>query len=109
MTYSDTRARILDEVEAELYRQDAKWGEQNWPDGTGELYQVIAADRAKSITDLCAQEGSVTYMHILQEEVAEAFAESDQSKLMTELIQVAAVATAWVEKILRDNVSERTL
>ncbi|TIH26025.1 NUDIX hydrolase, partial [Subtercola vilae] len=41
------------------------------------------------------------WQDILLEEVFEAFAESDTSKLRTELIQVAAVAQQWVEAIDR--------
>ena len=36
------------------------------------------------------------------EEVAEAFEEHDPARLRSELVQVAAVAVAWVEKIDRD-------
>ena len=35
--------------------------------------------------------------------VGEAFAESDPDKLRTELIQVAAVAVAWIESIDRNS------
>ena len=38
-------------------------------------------------------------MHLVREEVAEAFAESDPARLREELIQVAALAVSWVEKI----------
>jgi hypothetical protein len=48
-----------------------------------------------------AAHGEVTWLDILLEEVAEAFAESDLVKLRTELIQVAAVAVRWVEAIDR--------
>lgn len=38
---------------------------------------------------------------MLLEEVAEAFAESDDARLRAELVQVAAVAQAWIESIDR--------
>lgn len=41
----------------------------------------------------------VTWMEILREEIAEAFKESDPEKLREELIQVAAVAVSWAEKL----------
>jgi hypothetical protein len=39
----------------------------------------------------------VTWAHILTEEFYEALAEADPEKLREELVQVAAVAVAWVE------------
>lgn len=100
---------VLAEVMSERYRQDAKWGEQNHPDGTG--YDVPLtfgascmgglADVARRVCQRRASEGKVTYLDILFEEVAEAFAEDDPAKLRGELVQVAAVAVAWVEAIDR--------
>ena len=106
---------ILVEISEERDRQDAKWGEQNHPDGTGinwvdtitpafgwkEDAAEHAATLAKKGTDRAANLGRLTFMHILLEEVAEALAETDPKLLRAELIQVAAVATQWVEAIDR--------
>lgn len=114
---------VLAEVAAERARQDAKWGEQNHPDGTGPESHPLVVDGAKNdliypgplriavanrlavgftqSTDAAAREGSLTWRHILLEEVFEALAESDPAKLRRELIQLAAVATQWVEAIDR--------
>jgi hypothetical protein len=111
---------VLAEVADERSRQDAKWGEQNHPDGTGPKSTPVAeivrgpangivnrhyafglASNAKSVTDEHAADGTVTFRDILLEEVFAAMAESDPEKLRTELIQVAAVATQWVEAIDR--------
>lgn len=46
-------------------------------------------------------DGTVTWWHILREEVFEASAEVDPAKLREELIQVAAVAMKWIEAIDR--------
>ncbi|HEX2142998.1 MAG TPA: hypothetical protein VHG10_00680 [Glycomyces sp.] len=92
---------VLDEVAAERARIDAKWGEQNHPDGTGDYPEIIEADVAKMVCQDAADDGRLDWLHILREEVAEAFAESDPTKLRAELIQVAAVAVAWVEAIDR--------
>jgi hypothetical protein len=113
MSESTTTASVLDEVAAERERQNAKWGEQNHPNGTGpdevswtalmsksKTYGMLAT-RAKQTTDDNAKVGLVTFADILLEEVFEAMAEEDQDKLRTELIQVAAVATQWVEAIDR--------
>ena len=83
-TRTSTTRAVLDEVSAERARQDAKWGEQNHP---------------------AFKHGEVTYRDILLEEVFEALAESNQARLRAELVQVAAVAVAWVEKIDRHAVA----
>lgn len=103
---------------AERTRQDAKWGEQNHPDGTGPdvrpnsfEYAVDAmpgngdarrlAEAATNETDILAAGGAVTWLDILREEYYEALAEEDPLALRTELIQLAAVAQQWVEAIDR--------
>lgn len=93
---------VLEQVHAERLRQDAKWGEQNHPDGTGGGTSSMVADIARKQCQRAFAEGYGTYKDILNEEVYEAFAESDKAKLREELIQVAAVAVAWVEKIDRE-------
>lgn len=114
---------VLEEVAAERARQDAKWGEQNHPDGTGQYPLVniqveslalplfagllgnldgpTLAKVAVGATDRRAGEGAVDWRDILLEEVFEAMAESDPDKIRLELIQVAAVATQWAEAIDR--------
>ncbi len=109
------RSDILIEIDSERDRQDEKWGEQNHPDGTGinwmdqitpafgwsENPSEHTANLAKRSTNRAAKNGKLTFLQILLEEVAEAFAETDTKKLRTELIQVAAVAAQWVEAIDR--------
>ena len=108
MTYTEqqalTVAGVLAEIAAERARQDAKWGQQNHPDGTGTDPEGDAeiVGWAKEACQDAAARGTCTYRLILDEEVQEAFAESDPRKLRAELVQVAAVAAAWVEKIDRD-------
>lgn len=89
------------EVRWERSRQHNKWGEQNHPDGTGGELRKIEATQAKLTCDIVFKNGAGTWMHILKEEVQEAFAESDPIKLKTELIQVAAVCKSWIEAIDR--------
>lgn len=84
-------------VAAERQRQDDKWGEQNHPDGTGGRYEVRHAEAARRACDTAARTRDLTWRHILNEEVAEALAETDPVNLRAELVQVAAVAAAWVE------------
>lgn len=93
---------VVQEILAERVRQDTKWGEQNHPDGTGDLMSKIFREKARELCDAKASMGKVTWMDILTEEFYEALAEEDQVALRKELIQVAAVAAGWVEKIDRD-------
>jgi uncharacterized protein (DUF2235 family) len=110
MTYPKiSPTTVLDEITAERASQDAEWGEQNHPDGTGPW--VKTPDRFSNMEDQAAnarfecqeaaREGSLTWRHVLAEEVAEAFAEKEPAALRAELVQVAAVAVAWVEAIDR--------
>ncbi|MEV0996915.1 hypothetical protein [Nonomuraea sp. NPDC050202] len=101
-------------IRAELAAQDAKWGEQNHPNGTGPNVAwgltgraSFLADLAKGLCERYAKEGRLTWLDILLEEVAEAFAENDQERLDAELLQVAAIAVQWRRALRRSalNVS----
>jgi hypothetical protein len=95
---------VLKDVADERGRQDAKWGEQNHPDGTGPVERQFAVEQANAYRDICdtrAEMGLLTFADILLEEVFEALAESDPEKLAIELVQVSAVAVSWVEAIKR--------
>ena len=105
-----TAGAVIAEVAAERERQDAKWGEQNHPDGTGPTWPLVIAPMvnaetarilAQRMCQSAARHGSVTWQHILGEEFVEALAEEDPVKLRAELVQVAAVAVAWIEAIDR--------
>ncbi|MGW2721383.1 hypothetical protein [Streptomyces sp. NPDC001492] len=99
---SITTDRVLQEVLAERIQQDAKWGEQNHPDGTGiSPEQRKLADNARAMCQQVFAEGCGDWAHVLFEEVREALAESDAAKLRAELVQVGAVAVAWIECIDR--------
>ena len=99
---AEATENVLLEVLAERRRQDARWGQQNHPDGTGRECDKFSAREARDACDRAFREGwPGTWAHILREEVAEALAESDPAALRAELVQVAAVAGAWVEAIDR--------
>jgi NTP pyrophosphatase (non-canonical NTP hydrolase) len=75
------RNRILSAVSDERDRQDEKWG------------GVPGLDRG---------DNDVKYPAVLGEEfgeVCQAWLEGDLANLRTELVQVAAVAVAWVEEL----------
>lgn len=106
---------ILQEVYQERKRQQLKWGRQDHPDGTGPGENSHLADDIASVyeygelagiftelTDDHAEYGTLTYADILLEEVFEAMAESDKTKLRYELVQSGAVIVAWIEKLDRE-------
>lgn len=108
--------QVLAEVEGERHRQHAKWGQQDWANGTGgeperglsreqteRLREIrrVHAESSRALCDAVASENRVTWRHILREELDEAVAEDDPAKLRRELVQVAAVAVAWIEAIDR--------
>jgi len=102
---SRPRGRVLLELHKERDRQDSKWGEQNHPDGTGQKCDESNASNRRIECDRAAADGTVTFRHILAEEVAEAFAETDAARLRAELVQVAAVAVMWIEALDRREAS----
>ena len=95
------RHRIAEEVLEERKRQDGLWGEQNHQDGTGGIDFERACDRIREECVAAFNTGRGTWRHILLEEVAEACAEHDPSRIREELVQVSAVAQAWIEAIDR--------
>ena len=100
----EARSFVLTEVAQERARQDDLWGEQNHPDGTGEdcPYQWRGmAVLAQLKANRAAEAGLLTWRDVLMEEFAEAMEAPTDELLREELIQVAAVAAAWVEAIDR--------
>ena len=117
-----TTVAVLNEVHAERLQQEDAWGEQNHPDGTGPKCDAIGEyavageatgaiwgvndneELREAATERCQTKhdaGEGTWEHILTEEWAEALACDDPEALRHELVQVAAVAVAWIEAIDR--------
>ena len=108
---------ICVEIADERVRQDDKWGEQNHPDGTGvdwlamitpafgsrmeEVDPELISKLAKNTCERYALKGQLTFLHIALEEIAEAFAETDEQALRAELVQAAAVLVNWIGAIDR--------
>nr|WP_179282822.1 hypothetical protein [Rhodococcus sp. 15-1154-1] len=93
---------IVADIGLERRRQDAKWGpDRDQPNGTGGPLSDWAADTNRRNCERAFAEGRGSWYHILAEEVGEAFAESDPASLRTELVQVAAVAMAWIDNLDR--------
>jgi hypothetical protein len=91
----------LAEVAAERARQDKTFGEQNHRDGTGLPIYQHSANRYRDQAQRAAAAGQLAWRDVLQEEVFEALAEAEPAALRVELVQVAAVAVAWIEAIDR--------
>ncbi len=97
----NTTDMVLLDIETERLRQNEKWGVQDHPSGTGGDQDVDLAERYRQSCEVAHASGMGTWKHILREEVYEAFAEADPMALRKELVQVAAVAVAWVEALDR--------
>ena len=99
----DAFDEIFREIRQERHRQVAKFGEQlDVPDGTGSGHDHALADLARTDCERAFKQGRGSYRDILHEEVYEALAESDKTKLRAELLQVATVAIAWIAKLDRE-------
>jgi hypothetical protein len=98
-------------VDEECARQREQYGEVNalLPDGTGPnvawLYPMVAypAEAIEALLRVGYERadatGRLTWMHLVREEVAEAFQESDETRLREELLQVAALCQSWARAI----------
>lgn len=93
--------QVTREVLRERKRQDAKWGQQNHLDGTGTKFYRAKSTSTRIACQTAFASGEGTWAHVLLEEVYEALAETDPELIAEELVQVAAVAVAWVEHIDR--------
>ncbi len=105
MDSASRMVNVMFEVRIERNRQIEQWGDQVHVNGTGDPSWGHRANRAKAIFAEY-QNGDpeqIPWQLILEEEVCEAFAESDDARLREELVQVAAVACAWIEDIDRRN------
>lgn len=103
-------AKVLQDVAAERSRQVERYGlNATTPDGTGPKTAWLgpytsdpAADIEQRLRDDYldyAEDAPVTWVHLVREEVAEAFAEPDPAKLRAELVQVAALCVSWCERL----------
>lgn len=104
-------ASVVNDLVRERCRQKDTYGEaQHLEDGTGErafwLYPVsgLPADTIEAyLRDDYEHRNEISWMHLVREEVAEAFKESDPVRLQEELLQVAALCVSWVEDIRSRN------
>jgi hypothetical protein len=101
-----TRSDIFDAISTERERQDMKFGEQNIP--------ILAPDENPANFDKAAQlckrycaeavlDGTISWRHVLMEEVMEVFGATTHDHQVEELIQVAAVAVSMIECLVRNK------
>ena len=82
-----TRAEVMALVEAERDRQEVKWGRpHSWGFGSCDSLRVEPPVKVMVLTEECG-------------EVARAVLDRDDDNLREELVQVAAVAVAWLESM----------
>lgn len=108
---------VLHGIYEERLRQDQKWGVQTHlhthpslleaadPEkSVAEFYDVPTETEVKLSVETAVKQGDLTWGDILLEEVVEALTVRDNKALLRkELVQVAAVATAWIEQIDRES------
>lgn len=97
---------VFPEIMAERQRQILKFGNPTLPHGTGGRGYIITCRNAKLECQSAAFNGDLSWSHILREELYEALEtdpEEELPALREELIQVAAVAVAWIEAIDRER------
>ena len=105
-----TRA-VLEKVFEERQAQEARYGLDNetTQSGTGPETRWLEPFTGASATEVqealrrdyegFEDEAPVTWLHLVREEIAEAFQEDDPERLAEELIQVAALCVSWVERL----------
>lgn len=95
--------RVLKEVLKERQRQLEKWGRQTHPDHVGPDHRMVGGKKNKAVATMLKHFND-TYQNpywslILAEEFYEAVESEQVEDLRRELIEVAAVAVAWVEDL----------
>jgi hypothetical protein len=94
--------RVSHDALEEVSRNLKRWGIQKHPDvyaGGATQYGLPHSDECREACERAADEGCITWAHILVEEVAEALDTKSPAELRAELIQVIAVAMDWVRDL----------
>lgn len=90
---------VLADVQAERLRQIAKWGVQHREDGTDLFTYPSIAVRSRENFQNAEARGTATWPQTLNGSFYEAISTADVAALRATLIELAAVACAWVEDI----------
>jgi len=98
------RVTVLRDVETGVRRAEAIHGhDRHLADGTGRDGDDATATLARAVCDRAFALGQGTWRHVVDEEWAEACAETDPARLRAELIDTMAALTCWVEDIDREQ------
>lgn len=110
---------VLGLVLEERKAQEAQYGDRNlWTqDGTGPATRWLGPYTGASASEVQQElrrdyedwednAGPPTWVHLVREEIAEAFQEDDPELLSKELVQVAALCVSWVERLLEDRLPD---
>jgi len=101
---------ILDEIHAERLNQIQQHGANSHEFGNCQSNDFQYSLDAKKACNEAFKNGSGTWRHILMEEIAEVWAESDPYRMRGELLQVAAVVAAMIEDLdLKYNIGDKGL
>lgn len=102
---------VLEQVFEERLRQVAQYGHnEDLENGTGPNARWLlpaSSNPAKVLQEQFREEyeeheaatGKPTWMHLVREELAEAAESDNPERLAEELLQLAALAVSWVEKL----------
>jgi len=106
-------AEVLQLVADERIEQERRYGDVNLTtkSGTGPESRWLLPYTSQGATDIQRElrddyedheddTGEVTWLHLVREEVSEAFErEHDDPRLKDELVQVAALCVSWIERL----------
>lgn len=106
-----TLSDVVNEVLAEVLRQQERYGADNAValDGTGpDVVWATAMGNATYVEAMFRKDyededntGNITWMHLVREEIAEAFKEEKPRPLTTELTQAAGLIINWIYHVHR--------
>lgn len=98
--------RVFEERVAQVdeygFNRDLDYGtgpETRWLPDSGDSAEALERRFRQDYIDFEEETGKPTWVHLIREEVAEAFMESDPARLKHELLQVAALCVSFVETI----------
>ena len=107
---------IIEEILQERFKQDTKWGIQNWSSVDefwlenassnylcNVIYQIPNEIEAKKLCDEATKNNKLTWTHIATEELAEVVCANTKEERRKELVQLAAVIVAWIESLDRNG------
>lgn len=109
--------QILHALPMERMQQLKKFGVQEWPcldqtllhrDGVctpvrmTQNYEIPSEERCKMLVAKKLEQGTLTYADIALEELSEAISTFNAAQRRQELIQLATVVVAWIDKIDTD-------